>query len=272
MAVEEAPSTNAPVAPNSGVLTPRTAENEHWTPETVLSTLPHRPETQSTSPIPFFHMLERLKTTKREGWRRFGLNHAESIGDHMYRMAIITLMCPPALASRLDLSRCTRMALVHDMAEALVGDITPMDNVVKSEKSRREAETMDYFCEQLLGKVGGGLAGEEIKKVWWEYELDETLEAHFVHDVDKMELLLQMVEYERSAEGRLDLGEFSRVSAKIVLPEIKEWAQGVLKEREAFWAERGVKASWMEDVEGKKVAEQDQYYGAKKEEANGSKE
>lgn len=27
----------------------------------------------SSSPVPFFHMLERLKTTKREGWRRSGI-------------------------------------------------------------------------------------------------------------------------------------------------------------------------------------------------------
>lgn len=216
-------------------------------------------------------MIERLKTTKREGWRRFGLNHGESIGDHMYRMAIITLLCPPTLAPKLDLGRCTRMALIHDMAEALVGDITPMDNVVKSEKSRREAETMDYVCDQLLGKVGGGLQADEIKKVWWEYENDETLEAHFVHDVDKMELLLQMVEYERSADGRLDLGEFSRVSERITLPEVKVWAEDVLKERNAFWKSKGVKPSYAGDVEGGKKESQDQYYGAQAQ-ANGKTE
>jgi putative hydrolase of HD superfamily len=234
----------------------------------VLKDLPHRPETSTDSPIPFFHMIERLKTTKREGWRRFGISHGESIGDHMYRMAIITLLCPPSLSPKLDLGRCTRMALVHDMAEALVGDITPMDNVVKSEKSRREAETMDYICDGLLGKVGGGLQAEEIKKVWWEYENDETLEAHFVHDVDKMELLLQMVEYERSAEGKLDLGEFSRVASRIQLPEVKAWADDVLKERMAFWESKGITPSFANDVEVEKKESQDQYYGAKGE-ANG---
>lgn len=216
-------------------------------------------------------MIERLKTTKREGWRRFGLNHGESIGDHMYRMAIITLICPPTLASKLDLNRCTRMALIHDMAEALVGDITPMDKVVKSEKSRREAETMDYICDGLLGKVGGGRQAEEIKKVWWEYENDETLEAHFVHDVDKMELLLQMVEYERSADGRLDLGEFSRVAERVKLDEVKEWAADVLKERNAFWESKGVTPSYAGDVKEEKKESQDQYYGAKAE-ANGKAE
>jgi putative hydrolase of HD superfamily len=241
----------------------------------VLKDLPHRPEPSTTSPIPFFHLLERLKTTPREGWRRFGIDSSsstpnttnshirgESIGDHMYRMAIITLLCPPSLSSKLDLARCTRMALVHDMAEALVGDITPMDNVEKPEKSRREAETMDYICDSLLGRVGGGMQAKEIKDVWWEYENDETLEAHFVHDVDKMELLLQMVEYERRAEGRLDLGEFSRVAERVVLPEIKDWAAEVLRERREFWAEKGVVPSFAGDVESGKKESQDQYYGA----------
>jgi putative hydrolase of HD superfamily len=148
------------------------------------------------------------------------------------------------------------------MAEALVGDITPMDNVAKPEKSRREAETMDYICDGLLGKIGGGMQAKEIKEVWWEYENDETLEAHFVHDVDKMELLLQMVEYERRAEGRLDLGEFSRVAERVQLPEIKQWAADVLKERREFWEEKGVVPSFAGDVESGKMKEQDQYYGA----------
>jgi putative hydrolase of HD superfamily len=32
------------------------------------------PPEGGSSPLPFFHMLERLKTTKREGWRRFGID------------------------------------------------------------------------------------------------------------------------------------------------------------------------------------------------------
>lgn len=184
-------------------------------------------------------MLERLKTTKREGWRRFGINHGESISDHMYRMSILTMLAPQSLSSRLNVPHCTRMALIHDMAEALVGDITPVDGVLKSEKNRREAETMDFFCKGLLGNIGGGLTGEDIRKVWQEYEDSETLESKFVHDIDKMELMLQMVEYERSHEGRIDLGEFSWVAQRIVLPEVKQWCDDVLRERTQFWEKIG---------------------------------
>lgn len=196
----------------------------------VLSTLPHPPEENTTSPIPFFHLLERLKTTKREGWRRFGIN-GESISDHMYRMSIMTMFAPPELASKLNIPHCTKMALIHDMAESLVGDITPVDkDVTKSEKARREADVMDYITETLLGKIpGGALSAQEIKRVFQEYEDNVTLEAQFVHDIDKMELLLQMVEYERAHE--VDLSEFEHVANRVQLPEIKVWAQQVVAER-----------------------------------------
>lgn len=178
----------------------------------------------------------------------------------MYRMSIITLFCPPALAARLDLSRCTRMALIHDMAESLVGDITPVDGIAKSEKSRREAETMDYLCGPLLGRVGGGLAGADLRALWQEYEDSKTPESHFVHDVDKLELLLQMVEYERAHQGRVDLGEFSYVATRIVLPELQAWAAEILAERERFWASAERKPSGLEDISAQHKAQSKEYY------------
>lgn len=45
-----------------------------WTVDKVIKKLPGgAPAEGSSSPLAFFHMLERLKTTKREGWRRFGI-------------------------------------------------------------------------------------------------------------------------------------------------------------------------------------------------------
>lgn len=208
-----------------------------WSVEGALAGfgLPPPPSQSPSSPLPFFHMLERLKTTKREGWRRFGLMNGESISDHMYRMSILTMLAPSSLSSRLDVPRCTKMALVHDMAEALVGDITPVDGVPKAEKSRREAATMDYLTKALLGNVAGGLQGQQMREVWQEYEESKTLESRFVHDIDKLELMLQMVEYERSHGGKVDLGEFCRVARRIVLPEMRKWADEVLEERKGLW-------------------------------------
>ena len=149
----------------------------------------------------------------------------------MYRMSIMTMFAPPELASQLNIPHCTKMALVHDMAESLVGDITPVDvHITKAEKAQREADVMEYITTSLLGKVpGGAVSAQEIKRVFEEYEENVTLEAQFVHDIDKMELLLQMIEYERSND--VDLSEFQHVANRVQLPEIKAWAEQVLKER-----------------------------------------
>ncbi|KAJ9137765.1 HD domain-containing protein [Coniochaeta hoffmannii] len=253
------------------VHTPKVADP--WTVEKVLDTIrTGRPAEGSSSPVPYFHILERLKTTKREGWRRFGIDRGESIADHMYRMSLMSMLAPPSLASRLDLHKCMKMCLIHDMAESLVGDITPVDGVAKPEKSRREATTMDYITKTLLGNIYGGqsTAGEDIRAIWQEYEDSKTLESLYVHDIDKVELLLQMVEYERRGreQGRgeadkLDLGEFAYVATKLVLPETKEWAAKVLEEREELWerqphvhGEDGIKGG----VRTETAQAQDTYY------------
>lgn len=207
----------------------------------MVSTISPRPPTNPNTPIPFFHILERLKTNKREGWRRFGIENGESISDHMYRMSIITMLAPPALSSRLNIAHCTKMALVHDMAELLVGDITPVDGVSTEEKHRREASTMNYLTTKLLGSASATSdPAQGMRDIFQEYEDNQTLEAKFVHDVDKIELMLQMVEYERSqGDGSLDLGEFAGVATRIQLDEVKAWANEILKERDTFWKEKG---------------------------------
>jgi putative hydrolases of HD superfamily len=55
--------------------TPMVKVADPWTVDKVVKEIPGgAPAEESSSPLPFFHMLERLKTTKREGWRRFGIS------------------------------------------------------------------------------------------------------------------------------------------------------------------------------------------------------
>lgn len=67
---------NSPQKPSQDVgvvMTPRISGP--WTVDKVVDTIPGgRPAEGSSSPLPYFHLLERLKTTKREGWRRFGIS------------------------------------------------------------------------------------------------------------------------------------------------------------------------------------------------------
>lgn len=40
--------------------------------------------------------------------------------------------------------RCVKMALAHDMAECIVGDLTPYDDVSKDEKFKQEEVSNDF--------------------------------------------------------------------------------------------------------------------------------
>jgi putative hydrolase of HD superfamily len=66
----------------------------------------------------------------------------------MYRMGMMSLLASDA---GVDAGRCTRMALVHDVAEAIVGDITPHCNVSDEEKHQLEADAIQQI-KQMLGE------------------------------------------------------------------------------------------------------------------------
>ncbi|XP_074578054.1 5'-deoxynucleotidase hdd1-like isoform X2 [Curcuma longa] len=144
----------------------------------------------ASSIVDFLTLCRRLKTTKRKGWINHGINHPESIADHMYHMALMSLIAGDIPG--VDRERCIKIAIIHDIAEAIVGDITPSDGVPKVEKSRREQEALNEMCKIL----GGGLIADEIQELWQEYENNSSTEANIVKDFDKVEMILQALEYE----------------------------------------------------------------------------
>ncbi|KAL6629958.1 hypothetical protein ACP70R_029723 [Stipagrostis hirtigluma subsp. patula] len=178
----------------------------------------------ASSAIDFLTLCHRLKTTKRAGWVRRGVQAPESVADHMYRMGVMALVA--ADLPGVDRDRCVKMAIVHDIAEAIVGDITPSDGVPKEEKSRREKAALDHMCELL----GGGSRAQEIRELWMEYEQNASLEAKVVKDFDKVEMILQALEYEK--EQGQDLEEFFQSTAGKFQTDIgKAWAAEIASRR-----------------------------------------
>jgi hypothetical protein len=124
---------------------------DHTSLSTLLTTTrkctmeQHASETTFASPFHFLHMVERLKQIPRRGWEIRGIPSPETISAHMYRMIIMIMMepevCIPLLSSvsyteicKIDentRAHAIKMAAVHDLAEAVVGDIAPSDGVSK---------------------------------------------------------------------------------------------------------------------------------------------
>lgn len=85
------------------------------------------------------------------------------------------------------------MALVHDMAESITTDITPDSPITPEEKHVMETDAMNRIKLMLAGNP----FAEEAVALWQEYAADATPEAQFVKDLDKSELIYQVVEYEK---------------------------------------------------------------------------
>ncbi|KAI7747969.1 hypothetical protein M8C21_027893 [Ambrosia artemisiifolia] len=149
----------------------------------------------------------------------------------MYRMALMALIADDLPG--INRERAIKIALVHDIAEAIVGDITPSDGVPKVEKSRLEQAALNEMCNVL----GGGMRAEEIKELWREYEDNASLEANLVKDFDKIEMILQALEYETEHDRILD--EFFLSTAGKFQTEIgKSWAAEIIARRNSRLAKK----------------------------------
>ncbi|XP_063993826.1 5'-deoxynucleotidase HDDC2 isoform X2 [Diachasmimorpha longicaudata] len=122
--------------------------------------------------------------------------------------------------------RVMEMALVHDLAEAIVGDITPHCGVPVAEKHRREDEAM-VEISKLLGNKG-----PETLKLFREYESRDSPEAKFVKDLDRLDLIMQAYEYEKRDQTHGKLEEFFAASTEhISHPLLKKIANEILTRR-----------------------------------------
>ncbi|KAH6565416.1 hypothetical protein BASA50_010916 [Batrachochytrium salamandrivorans] len=174
--------------------------------------------------LQFLHTCERLKITKRTGWVDRGVDNAESIGDHMHRMSIIALLVKD---QTIDKNRLVKMAVVHDLAEAVVGDLTPHSGISKAEKEKLERAAIVSFVET------NGHSKEilEIQALWEEYEAATTKEALLCKDIDKFEMILQAFEYEKRTGKKLQ--EFyDSTKGKFTHPEVIALAQALYIERQ----------------------------------------
>ncbi|KAF7484811.1 HD domain-containing protein 2 [Marmota monax] len=176
--------------------------------------------------LQFLRLVGQLKRVPRTGWVYRNVKNPESVSDHMYRMAVMAMVTKD---DHLNKDRCIRLALVHDMAECIVGDIAPADNIPKEEKHRREEEAMQQITQLLPEDLR-----KELYELWEEYETQASAEAKFVKQLDQCEMILQAFEYEdlENKPGRLQ-DFYDSTAGKFSHPEIVQLVSELEAERNA---------------------------------------
>nr|AIE93625.1 metal dependent phosphohydrolase [uncultured marine thaumarchaeote AD1000_39_D02] len=132
----------------------------------------------------FFQKVLELKNVPRRGWEeKLGINNPESVADHSYSTTVMSMILSDL--EGLNSEKIIRMALLHDLAESVIGDITP-DHITKNEKIGKENLAMKQILKNLSSKIA-----EQYLEIWNEYQKNSSREAILMHDIDKLEMAFQ---------------------------------------------------------------------------------
>ena len=143
-----------------------------------------------------------LKRLPRTGWKLAGIANCESVADHCYRVVLLAMMLAE-MVEGVDGEKLLRMAILHDLPESVVTDLprATVEIIGREEKRRVEREAWTRLLPP-------GRTLENWRALWDEYQAGETLEARLVRAADRLEMLFQAYEYQRT--GYRDLDDFWR--------------------------------------------------------------
>ena len=142
-------------------------------------------------------ILGQMKQLKRQGWIKRHVKEPESDAEHSFSTAILVMLTAP---THLDMLKCIKMALVHDLPEVVCGDHLPGE-LSAEEKSQMESEAM----QQIVRALGWS----ELNELFEEFEQGKTAEARFVKALDGLDNVLTARFYEQKHNGRFLTDEFA---------------------------------------------------------------
>ncbi|MFJ2030083.1 HD family hydrolase [Streptosporangium sp. NPDC087985] len=127
-----------------------------------------------------------LKRYKRTGWLVAGVRDPESIADHSFRTAVIASVIAALEGGNPE--RAAFMSLFHDSQETRITDIPYL-----AKRYLKAASNEEVTAEQMRG-IPSPIA-DAITGAVGEYEEKTSLDAQCARDADKLECLIQAVEY-----------------------------------------------------------------------------
>ena len=149
----------------------------------------------------FFQKVLELKNIPRQGWKnKLGMDDVESVADHSYSTSVMSMVLSDL--DGLDTEKIIKMALLHDLSESIIGDITP-DKMLKDEKINKENFAMKQILKNLPNKIAA-----QYFEIWCEYQKNSSQESKLLHDIDKLEMAFQAKFYQENGVTREKLLTF----------------------------------------------------------------
>jgi putative hydrolase of HD superfamily len=185
-------------------------------------------------PFKFLDDVMSLKRVPRSGWitYRIGKHDVESVSSHSYSVAVIALMMSEIMRPRkeVDVEQVLKMALLHDFSESLTFDISKAYLRYLGRKGSRIKTRLE---EKAVSRVLADLQNDRLARTFRttieRYSSSNSLEARIVHCADTLDLLLQVIEYEKMGYSKATLDPIWRETRsklmKYKLPLANEWSR-----------------------------------------------
>lgn len=135
--------------------------------------------------LDFLFLAEKLKMELRHCWLSNG-KRQESVAEHSWRLALMCLRYAGKLDQPVNVEKCLKLAIIHDLAEAKVGDVPVFNIISDTDKFNLENSAM-LELKHFLNDENGN----EIYNIWHEFEMQTTPESKFVRALDKLEAFVQ---------------------------------------------------------------------------------
>ena len=135
------------------------------------------------SRLDFLRQAERLKDTLRSAYTSTG--RTESVAEHTWRLTLLVITFADALPD-IDVLKLLKICILHDLGEAVDGDIPAPLQSASASKSVKERDDFLSLAEALPEELRA-----EFVSLWDEYEAGESTEARAAKALDKVETILQ---------------------------------------------------------------------------------
>ncbi len=145
--------------------------------------------------IEFIQQVMKLKEIKRTGWSYKDVPEPESVADHSFGVAILALTVP--LPKEINREKLIKMALIEELGEIESGDIVWEKGIHISLKKRRKQIISE---KKTINKIFETIGNEKLKNLLLEYLEQKTKTARFLKELDKLEMVLQALEYEKKVK------------------------------------------------------------------------
>lgn len=133
--------------------------------------------------LDFLREAERLKTVLRTAWTSTG--ERESTASHTWRLCLMALVLAEHFPD-VDAHRLLKLCIVHDLGEAIGGDIPAIHQDANAPKAEQERRDLLTLLEPLPN-----LIRDELVDLWDEYEAAASPEAKVAKALDKLETIMQ---------------------------------------------------------------------------------